>query len=148
MLVILHQEHYLSSLVSTRLKKQVFILWPGNATLTHCRPTNSTFRQIYGTLTTKCHHEYNWSKATSSLSLTMRCKTRKYTKYCTTTQRTNTKTLRNNGSNNAQQISKKQNHPFRTDSSYSHLGYVGALIKFYWPNRRPRFCCCKYTILF
>ena len=41
MLVILHQEHHLSSLVELAWKSKW--VWQGNATITHCWPTYSTF---------------------------------------------------------------------------------------------------------
>ena len=40
-------------------------LWPENATITECIPTQCTARKRHITLITTWQHKYNWSKATS-----------------------------------------------------------------------------------
>ena len=56
--------------------------WPGNATITNCRPAHGTVRKRHRKLTATLQQENNWRKATSSLSHRDNSRIWKGIRYC------------------------------------------------------------------
>ena len=109
---------YISN-VQNRMKK-VFRIWPGNTTITHCRPTHCTARKRHST---NSPNDIQSKFLSNHLSLPQRddCKTRNDTKYCTTKQEPN------------KQIQKKQTIAATTISNQQqHTHRLIALSRSYW----------------
>ena len=72
------------------------------------------------------------------------CETRAYIMYNITKHTSHTKPTQTMGATITNE-STLQNPRLRTDSIGDH--WIGGLDLFYQPNIRPRFWCCKYTII-